>query len=318
MVMLAHSPQFPRYQISVLLALAGPITVGFGRLGRAGSLGLGALAVIGALVAYPALRAMHDTPLPPVAALRAVAAKGPVPSFIQRHCSHSQGSSTLRVSCRRGHVCRAGPTLPFPDTYAIGGRFLPGPNTCTWTFDDFPEEAWDLSQKRFNLILVARNPVLLGPGVVKFQPLGRRRRAAWLSDETELSVPAPSELLMLRVDVPKEHAPQRLQVSVRKKMLLAQTLEAGTHDDPVPLASCDDRCSQHAAAARRLEYVGQTAQADREAARSMGRRRGRHWLVEVASRRLRRTSWGRASMASILPSRAPSQVRAAGLARRPS
>jgi hypothetical protein len=246
MLMAAHSPRVPRYQISLLLILVGPITVAFARFGRAGSAGLGALAVLGAVLAYPALRAMHNTPLPPVAALRAVAAQHP------RGILYPGGLFSFAKFLDFDGELATHPMVPgksnvvLPrDAYALGGRevrFLAGANTCAWTFDNFPREAWELSQKRFNRVVVAKNPVLLGPGVFNLESVGKGRRAAWLSDEATLYVPAPSELLMLRLDVPRDHAPQRLTASSNGALLYDQSLEAGKQTIAVPLASCDMRC----------------------------------------------------------------------------
>jgi len=246
MLMAAHSPRVPRYQISLLLILVGPITVAFARFGRVGSAALAALGALGAVLAYPALRAMHEGPLPPVAALRAIASQQP------RGILYSGGLFSFAKFLDFDGELPTHPTVPgksrvaMPrDTFALGGRevrFLAGPNTCTWTFDDFPKEAWELSQKRFNRVLVAKNPVLLGPGVFNLESVGKGRRAAWLSDEATLYVPAPSDLLMLRLDVPKDHAPQRLLAFSKDTLLSDQELEAGKQTVAVPLAFCDDRC----------------------------------------------------------------------------
>ena len=241
MVLGKHHPGFPRYAVALVLAATPCVAVAMRALPRAEVL-LGACIPVAVYGSLPALVAMKEHALPPVAALRRVSAP--------TQLVYSHGSFAFA----RYHAWSRGLEIPVNDVrgldriprlqrgvYALEGRkvhFLPGATVCVETFERFPDAARPLSQDRFLSARLARDPILLGAGAHPPESNEAGDRFAWLSGTTQLHVPGPSTTLVLQLRVPKNRADQRVITSLAPETRLS----AGAHTLRLPLSDCEDGC----------------------------------------------------------------------------
>jgi hypothetical protein len=244
-----HSPSIPRYNVALLLAMTPAVLLALSVLPQlAQTLVLIAVGLLTVFTTFPVVLAMHDHPLPPVAALRHVAMFQPAAvlyphkifSFgrLASYMKEFPGTVTdvtgagLGGGFRRGSHALEGPSL----------RFLPEPMVCSEFFENFPPAAWELSQKRFTKAIVARDPVVLGEGIHNVERLYDEAPFAWLSDAAELHVPGPSDRLLLRLRVMGDREPQRVVARVGEEQLASMKLEGGLRFLWLTLPSCENGC----------------------------------------------------------------------------
>lgn len=244
-----HSASIPRYNVALVLALTPAVLLAVSILPRlAQTLLLLAVGAATAWTTFPVVRAMHEQPLPPVAALRRAAALEPK-AVLYPHKLFSFGrlagytgmitapvvdvtGNGLVNPLQRGSALIEGPSL----------RFLPDPMACSELFEGFPNVAWALSQRRFTKAWLARDPVVLGDGVYNVERLYGDGPFAWLSESAVFHVPGPADHLLLRLRVNGDRAPQRIEAWTGEEQLLSTKLDSGLRFVWLALPRCDQGC----------------------------------------------------------------------------
>lgn len=255
LVLRFHAPTFPRY--SVLLVSAAIVPVGLSALWLDrirqrrpwvdhAALGLtAAMAAAKGEAAWPAVSAAHGQAIPPVAALRAVPEHGDGVLLYSHGHSAFVGYFLLtrKLFRKTANTDRAGQRLGEGDVdyvgRAQGGRVLPGATVAIHDFDDFPEAAWEISQRRYGWTQWAHNPVWLGEGVHGIEHGERDEPFAWLSETATLRPPNGAASLELVVRIDEGFAPQPIAVEVQGTPGPTwRELGAGLHRLSIPLEDC--------------------------------------------------------------------------------
>lgn len=254
LVLRLHAPTFPRY--SVLLVSTAIVPVGLAALWlqplrsrwdgwhHAAPAAFTVLAAVHGASAWPVMRAAHQSPIPPVAALRAVPKTGGGVLLY----SHGHSAFVRYFELQRGlerplaNTDQAGQRLGEGDVDYVGrsqgGRVLPGATVSIRDFDDFPRAAWDLSQRRYGWTQWAHNPVWLGEGAHGIEHGERNEAFAWLAGQATLRPPNGAARLELAVRVDDGFAPQVIEPVVEGSPAATVTLEAGLHRVSVSLEAC--------------------------------------------------------------------------------
>jgi hypothetical protein len=234
-LLLWHVPTHPRYQVPLAAVCAPLVAIAAARLGRVGG---AALLFVGAgasaWVAAPAVWSVHTTPLPIVAALRAVSRpEGDAQALVYTHGAFSfprlwsMTGALGRPAVDERELGRLGPTLTRPFLYMTAIEPLPGATVTARVFEEFPQKAWDLSQRRFLREWVVEGAVLTGEGVSRAEIDRGGERFAWLGPAVTLWAQPSAEGLGLALVVPQEVAPLTVTVTVEEAVRLRSTLAAG-------------------------------------------------------------------------------------------
>ena len=244
-----HNPLHPRYAIPAVAAAVPAVAMAAQRLGP--RLGLVALVGAGALAlsaGAPAVWAMHRTPLPPVAALRAWNAAGArgqalvyphgLVSFVRYEAF--MGRLPGPVVDQATALERPPEQLTAPFAVLLGGRSrgLPGATVRRRTFSDFPAAAWDLSQRRFMSTTLVFQPVSIGRGAFPIEFNVRDEAFAWLGPQVHLLAPTGADSLHLVLWVDGRRSPAPISAEVAGRKALVQTLQVGATAVEIPLSHC--------------------------------------------------------------------------------
>lgn len=218
-IVLTHSTAHPRYWVLVWMLLATPAVAGACRLARRESLGVASgvtAALASAAWTWPAMRAVAAGPIPPVAALRAVAAEPGQEGaalvfedqlFSFRNLAVRQGwlrapSDTARGAFRTPVRLGGAPVWLLSETLA---RDVDCAITLVREFSAPGDRLERLSQGRFLRARLAREPLIAWRGGFVPEYEGGQR-FTWLSGEASLLLPPyrGAGRLVLAVEVPVE------------------------------------------------------------------------------------------------------------------
>jgi len=272
-----HPPYFPRYALAFLLvgtvlALVGVRAVlhtatvlilrrrpAFVRERWADGVCVVALTtttLASVLHTLPAMRAARDTPLPVVAASRVlssipagavVASKGVRP-FVK----YDRLAGTLDMEVREQHdLARASFEGPY---HLLGGRRLtvPGRTVSQRWFVGFPDETWELSQKRYREASLELHGIAVAEGMFDPEyefpiPEGGRFEHAqpfvWLSPSARLYGQPHARRLVLRLRIDAQTHGSLLEVRVHDQVIAAMTLATGMNEVFVDLPDCKGPCA---------------------------------------------------------------------------
>lgn len=248
-LLLWHVPTHTRYQVPGVTALTPLVAVAAARLGaRLGALVLAVAAALSAWVSAPAVVAAHRHPLPIVAALRSLAR----PAGDPRPVVYTHGFFSFprlwvmtgalgRPAFDETNLVRSASTITAPFDYLATSATLPGATVGVTVFDDFPREAWDLSQRRLDREVVVSGAVIVGDGVSRPERDRRGEAFAWLGPRALLWAQPRAEALGLALLVPAELAPQTVKVEVAGAPVMTTELAAGMQVLRVP-TGCATLC----------------------------------------------------------------------------
>lgn len=247
MILRQHHPGYPRYAVALLAAGMPAIAWAVDALPRrlAVFLSLG-LTLVGTVSALGPLLSMRAAPLPVVAAARIATGDPHAAALAYSHGVFSFG----RLEAERAGIpildVTDSATAPrrHPRTYAIEGgtlHALEGVTACTVDLPAAPARAMELGQGRFGSARLTRDAVLLGSGTFAPELDEAGDRFAWLGSAATLSVPARSERLQLRVNVPDDVDGAAYSISTADQTHEG-SLRAGPMYLQVPTARCADGC----------------------------------------------------------------------------
>jgi len=237
---------YPRYWVLVWLLLATPALAGAARLGRSRRAAVAA-AVVGTLASLawtlPALRTMHRSRLPVVAALDVVAGEpGGVLIFEDqlfsfRNLARMTGALPA-ASLRLGEVAHAGFVAGSPMwLLAEGtGEDLASPTSRVVELSCNEPHLVRLSQERFLQARLVRNPVLVTKGGFPVELAGTRR-FAWCGARSVLLAPPVSGpgTLALAVEAHPQLIGARVEARVTGQRTWSGRLEAAAGVIPIPV-----------------------------------------------------------------------------------
>lgn len=261
MILRQHHPGYPRYAVALLAAALPAIAWAMDSLPRrlAVFLGIG-LTLLGSVASLGPLLSMHAAPLPLVAAARiatndpnaaALAYSHGVFSFARLE-SEQAGLRVLDVTDPN-----APPARP-PNTYGIEGRTLhalEGVTACSLNLPAAPDRAMELGQGRFGSARLTRDAVLLGSGAFPPERDEAGDRFAWLGPVATLSLPARSEHLHLRIEVPDDLEGAAFSVTVGSQ-IHEDTLNTGPVSVELRGIACADGCEAEVSVAGRHRAQG--------------------------------------------------------------
>ena len=246
-----HHPGFPRYAVATILASLPLVVAAVATLPRLAALGGTALfAALAALAAWPAVWTMHTERLPVSAAADALDRPRTAPviysfgSFsFARLVAQREGFSRKMIDQRsRGEL----PTHngPFDFFGTPLPRVLPGLTVTERIFDDFPEAAWSLSQRRFESARIVSNPIWLGKGSHHVETGARGEAFSWLGEQAVLHLPGKADTLVLRLELNEGMGPQRIQAFVGDERRTDVRFEQpGLWRTEVDLEGCKHPCT---------------------------------------------------------------------------
>lgn len=261
MILRQHHPGYPRYAVALLAAALPGIAWAMDSLPQrlAVFLGIG-LTLLGSVASLGPLLSMHAAPLPIVAAAR-IATNDPNAAAL----AYSHGVfSFARLEAEQAGLPVLDVTDPNvpprrpPRTYAIEGRTLhtiEGVTACTLDLPAAPVRAMELGQGRFGSARLTRDAVLLGSGTFAPERDEAGDRFAWLGPEATLALPAHSERLHLRIDVPDDVDGAAFSVTVGPHVREG-TLSAGPMSVELPGIECPNGCEAEVAIAGRHQAKG--------------------------------------------------------------
>jgi hypothetical protein len=249
-IQLLQPPAFPRYAVATAAATTPLVVAGLAWLpARATGVVLAGMSIAAATLAWPSVWAIHRAPIPIMSALASLDddAMADAPIF------HSHGSfSFVRYARASGlferEIVDTGESAPTPvgPYYYVGGNeghTLPGLTVTSTTFDEFPDSAWSLSQRRFARAFVVRNAVWMGAGAHDREHGERGEPFVWLGEQAVLHVPGGAERLVLQLGLDQRMQPQEIRARIGKHEVAVFTYtEPGLWRMEIPLARCGARC----------------------------------------------------------------------------
>ncbi len=247
MILRQHHPGFPRYAVALLAACLPGMAWAMESLPRRLALQLGiGLTLVGGVASLGPLLSMHAAPIPVVAAARIAAADPNAAALAYSHGVFSFARLEAERAQLRGLDINdtSASAWPLPRTYAIEGRTLhtlEGVTACTLELPAAPARAMELGQGRFGSARLTRDAVLLGPGIFAPEHDETGDRFAWLGPSATLYLPARSEQLHLRIEVPEDVEGAAFSLSSGGHVREG-TLKAGPMSLEVP-TQCADGCA---------------------------------------------------------------------------
>ncbi len=257
-------PSHPRYAIPLILVVTPGIALIIQRicdlrpLSRPLQFGVLGLVVVVTGISFgstlPAMTAMANAPIPPVAALRRLASDGGPRALVTTagitpYARYAELSGHLQTHVYT-YKSLIQPHNPAKLTgnqtitlLSLRHRGLPGATVHSHQLTGFPPEAWDLSQRRYSEVYWVDNPIVLGDGVSAPEINGRGEPFAWLGKKAVLIVPGVGERLELILHVDRRRAPVQVKAQSGNITLADQRLRQGTNHLSVPLERCQLPCT---------------------------------------------------------------------------
>jgi len=247
MILRQHHPGYPRYAVALLAATLPAIAWAVDSLPRRFAMFLSVgLTLVGTVSSLGPLLSMHAGPLPVVAAARIATNDPDAAALAYSHGVFSFGR--LEAELAGVQVLDVtdsdSPARRPARTYAIEGRTLhtiEGVTACAVELPAAPARAMELGQGRFGSARLTRDAVILGSGIFAPEHDEAGDRFAWLGPVATLALPARSQRLQLRLNVPDDVDGTTYSVTTRGEVHQG-TLRAGPMSLVFPTRSCADGC----------------------------------------------------------------------------